>query len=339
MFQTQKIPSTLLKIIAYQIHLPSNHKSIQKIEADIAKSISGYYGEKSIAYYINSIVNKNFEPVQNIYLNIYGRFFEIDALLVNDKFLLITEVKNHRDVVTIDHELGVMVQQGRRGEKTYQDPILQAEKQAQLLDMWLKNNGYDIPIEILAVFTNQNVVVKRPENGKLDSRIIYGYKLNQKYEEISKKYTNHPVLNDRYELINKILDDTRLFNKSLLKNYNLKMNDFMPGVTCPNCDRIGMVREKHKWRCLGCHHTDKYAHIRALKEYFLIFGPEITNKKAREWLGIESRYVAKYLLQQIAHKQVGKGRQTVYILNFDLQKDFNYLLEYNKKQYIEKLAL
>ncbi|SEQ76753.1 nuclease-related domain-containing protein [Piscibacillus halophilus] len=332
MHKEHDIPPRLLRLIAIQRNLVNQHPILTKIEDEIASYSSGYQGELSIDYHINYILDPH-NKLHNLRIPLKNWHFEIDTLLVFEKFMLALEIKNLRGDIYIDHEAGIMKQLHNEEEKVYQSPLVQVEKQVRQLNYWLSQRNYHVPIEPLVVFVNPNVHLKANH-----SRIIYPFILSHKYYEIKAQYQKYDSIKQRSILIDSLIKHTELDNQQILKHFNLTKSDFKPGVICPQCHLKTVIREKYQWLCTACQYKDKHSFISALKEYFLLFGPVISAKEAREWLQINIS-TARYLLKSLKFNQIGKKKYTKYIMDFDLRKDFEYLIEYNKAQYKQKISM
>jgi hypothetical protein len=83
----------------------------------------------------------------------------------------------------------------------------------------------------------------------------------------------------------------------LFKNYGIQRSELLTGVRCPSyTSLLPLIRDKQKWYCPSCHKFSKDAHIKALKDYFLLFDTKITNQQFREFAHLKSSDTAKRLL-------------------------------------------
>ena len=73
-------------------------------------------------------------------------------------------------------------------------------------------------------------------------------------------------------------------------------------------------KEKNKWLCVMCNYTSMSAHFSALNDYILLIGDSITNRKARDFLQLESPYVAKRILLGANPDVFGNKSKRVYTL-------------------------
>lgn len=103
-------------------------------------------------------------------------------------------------------------------------------------------------------------------------------------------------------------------SRDLLEYYNLSTEELIKGVFCPVCARLPMKRQKKQWYCLSCGHYSKVAHDTARNDYLLLVSDFITNRKAREFLKVESRDVMKRLLINGGYPLLGKKKNSRYPL-------------------------
>lgn len=95
---------------------------------------------------------------------------------------------------------------------------------------------------------------------------------------------------------------------------NLPVNDFTAGVQCDRCGAFKMDRIYGTWFCKTCGHTSKEAHIAAIRDYFLLFGPEINNLQLRKFLQIDSPDLATRILTSMNLHTTGTTKNRNYFL-------------------------
>lgn len=324
----------LLKLLAVKRQIIPEHKVTSLLEEQIARYSSGYYGEVSIDYHLKYILEK-LPKLSNIRLKLNGIYFEIDTILLCEKFILLLQVKNVAGRISVDHHVGQMVQNYKGELTSYQDPILQVEKHARLLSNWLKQKGLRVPIETLVVFTNKNAIIEHGSQ-QLDKRVISGYKLSHAYYQLKKQYKNQPSISNRMQIFQELKRNNQVYDMNLLEELELSESDLAPGGVCPNCFRKRMIYYRSVFTCQFCHTKSTTIIEEVLKDYFLIFGPEITADTLSKWLNIDS-ITASRILRKHAFKTKGGRRYRTYILDYDYRTDFEYLLDYNKKMYLNKI--
>ncbi len=93
------------------------------------------------------------------------------------------------------------------------------------------------------------------------------------------------------------------------------VNALQRAVYCENCGYFGMEKLKRTWFCRRCQHQCMYAHIQALKDYYMLVGHTITNRECRTFLMLECKHVTKRLLQETIRSCCNSGKLTKYDLS------------------------
>ncbi|KQL51182.1 hypothetical protein AN964_19460 [Heyndrickxia shackletonii] len=78
-----------------------------------------------------------------------------------------------------------------------------------------------------------------------------------------------------------------------------------------------MEKTRRKWNCPQCGHFSKIALTETLKDFYLLFQPNITNKEAREFLQISSESTIRRLLLDLGIPNSGTTKGSIYVLPFD----------------------
>ncbi|WP_217586443.1 nuclease-related domain-containing protein [Lentibacillus saliphilus] len=288
----------------------------QRLADRLHRERSGYLGEKSLDYYFNLLKITDFPTLHGLRLHHNNHFFQIDSLFLLPNFYLIVEVKNHTGVITYQSDLGQMVRELESGKlERFKDPLLQASVQRHHLSDFLKiNNLPTAPIHTLIVFSNSNVILQLDQ--PLTTDIILAEGLLKRVPSLQKSYKEEHVSMSELRKLGKFLanahqpDQTRIIDKLQIRRSQIK-----DGVWCPECSNEIMNQVKSHWRCPSCNMRNKTVLLNALNEYSLLFGPEITNKEARKFLGVTSENIMKHLFRKTQFKAVGKNRGRKYIIH------------------------
>ncbi|SFE04472.1 hypothetical protein SAMN05216238_107182 [Lentibacillus persicus] len=102
-----------------------------------------------------------------------------------------------------------------------------------------------------------------------------------------------------------------------MNQFNVNDNELIKGVLCPDCGVGPMQWKSGKWWCDLCDCTSKTAHRGALMDYALLVGEHINNRKARDFLQLESIHTAKRLLQKEHFQEFGKTSGRRYKIDVD----------------------
>lgn len=203
----------------------------------------------------------------------------------------------------------------------YEDPLLQAELQIYQLRDWLKKHQFpDMPLEHLVVMINQNCILKFDGYTIAEQfRVCRGRQVLPRIDTISNQH-GPDVLNPA--MIRKL---SRLLIKNdtepsfdIEKIYKISRAGLRNGVFCPDCKCLGMSYHHGSWFCPRCKCQSRDAHLPALRDYFLLWGPEITNRQFRDFLCIDSVHKASKMLKKLNLPSIGTKKQRVYQLSFNI---------------------
>lgn len=296
-----------------------------RIRQEALNYYSGYKGELSLDYYLKFINDQSNLILHDLRLPYIKSYYQIDTLMMIQTFFLILEVKNHANFIRFDHKNGVMYQ----GDKKYEDPVGQAQAQVHQLKSSLHKLGIrDMPVKFLVVFTNPKAILSEEK----DERVIYSHQLLQKFEELSNEnqtsFIQMPQLN---AIANQLITQNKPLQSDMFKQLGILPQNLKLGVICPSCQHLHMIRKHGHWFCPKCQIKSHTAHLRSLFEYQLLFNSQITNRQFRKLCNIESIKTASRLLMSSGLPHIGEHRHRIYHLNYNLQQDGRYLLDYFDK--------
>lgn len=326
--KTHEIPIPLLQLACLKKRVHSSHPQLPIIVDDHAIYQSGYRGELAFNYYLKAIDHDDTSILNGLRV-VGSNPFQMDNLILNPYFFTVAEVKNFSGTIEFDHEFGQMTQHSNGRTRSFKDPINQVDTQIFHLQNWLMQHGYSaIPIVALVIFVSNNVHLSRTDSHDVDPRIIRPGKFIEKYQELKQKYTKR-VLSDQ-----QLLNLSRFLKKhhrplqlDVLKKYHLTTKDIKPGAPCPECYYLPTVRLHGRWSCPKCHWIGKDAHHLAFKDFQLLYKDTITNCEARWMLQVDDPQVVSKILKREGFKYDGKFKDRVYTLEFDYQKDYDYLMK------------
>jgi len=136
----------------------------------------------------------------------------------------------------------------------------------------MTHNVSPMPIEYLVVFSRNSTILKtNPGNEHIFEHMIYAEYLEGKIAQIAAKYQN-PVLKGKAinKLTDYLLSERIPAYPEILKTFSIPKTDIKPGVQCPICKAIPMIRVSAAWYCSWCKSYSKDAHIQAVRDYFLL---------------------------------------------------------------------
>ncbi|WP_057912055.1 NERD domain-containing protein [Peribacillus muralis] len=316
----RKVPLTILKLRILARRLPSNHPKMSSIINDLKKREAGYKGECSIDFPLSFLEPKSHFIFHDLRLQDQSRFFQMDTLIVTKKFALIIEVKNITGMIYFDHHFNQLIRTKDGVESAFPDPLIQVSRQESQLQNWFLEYGFPaLPILSLIVISNPQTIIRTsPENRRLHDKVIHRDALSAKIKQLEKSMTK-TILDDKT-----LKKAVRVINKqhieadfSILERYKLTGSDLIKGMVCDNCNSHQLFRRQGTWICNQCGLASKDAHIQALRDYFYLIGPTITNRQLRDFLNIPSASTATRVLQSLNLTSSGVNKGRVYSLFFD----------------------
>ena len=285
----------------------------QTLDQQLRKELSGYFGEKSLLYYLDIADYKDALILFGSRFPLDGYYFQIDCLYLTTRFALIIEVKNHRGEIFFN-EAGQMLQTWDGQTKPYQNPVNQVDEQRLKFRKLLLQLGFDdLPIHTMVAFTNQNVILNLAQ--PCQTRMV-SEKVPNRLRQIHHQHKK--VIYSQQKLMQLALNLKQLHTPreiSILEKYNIAQSMIRSGVQCSNCNEFGMIRQIGTWYCPRCQQFNQDAHLKALADYALIHSPLITNKEARKQLNITSRGIANRLLKNKNIRQTNTTSHAKYDLS------------------------
>ncbi|WP_026691581.1 nuclease-related domain-containing protein [Alteribacter aurantiacus] len=313
-------PNILFQYEALLPRLRESYPNKPAILSDYKRILAGYYGEKSLQYYLSRSPSANYQKFHSIRLSINGNYFQMDFLLIAPEKIFILEVKNIAGTLKIQPSLQQVEWTNTQGiTKILPDFVIQAESQKTQLNEWLnKHCPSNKPIETLVIIANQScqLVIPKEEQGhpSLDSIIRSPY-LPAKLDSLSKTNTNvKPHQNPKLQ--QQILTQDCPQTLNILKNYDLSDSDLISGFRCTCCSEGFFVRWNRKWKCYSCEVVKKTSEIvhPLLMDFRHLHGPLITNYQFRRFASVTSSSQAYKTLRSLNLPTIGTKKSTTYNL-------------------------
>lgn len=210
-------------------------------------------------------------------------------------------MKNYEGTITFDTNLKQLIRQNNKKESGFKYPITQAEHIKYELMKWLDYRGFSgLPIYYFIAIAETSTIMKVHGDAEQIAEVIshveeIPFKLIRKNEQLKGRVTQNNQL--KHKMISKIMRECEDFSFDVLTKFNVKKNEIITGVQCINCKVFGMNYYYGKWTCSYCQASCGDAHIRALDEYFLLFGNSITNEEARNFLHVTCRFQTTRILK------------------------------------------
>jgi hypothetical protein len=311
------IPRILQQYQALERRIPTNHPKIPLIQENIRKRLAGYKGECAIDYPLSFLPEKQYSILHDNRLQVNGRFFQIDSILLSNMFILLMDVKNMAGKLYFDPRFKQLIQTIDGEEKAFSDPLIQKMYHEEQFTQWLiKNKLPAAPILSLVVVSSPYTIIQTAsENRNLHQIVIHHEYLPYKIKQFEEKFTR-PFLTEkeRRKIGQQLIKQHTPLDVPILENLQITKDELLPGVHCPNCGRLFMKRGYGKWICSYCQHTDKDAHVFSLQDYALLISPTITNREMQDFLLCPSESICKKLLRNMELQSMGENKGRVYVL-------------------------
>jgi hypothetical protein len=317
------IPRRLLFSKAILGRLPPNHPVIPLIEEDIRRREAGFIGEQRLDNLLTKLPEKELHIFQGLHLpNEDGSYFQMDTFIYNSSHGLDIEVKNMNNELIIDRKAGQMIQKLETKQIGYEDPLLQAQLQLRQFREWLIRHKLPyFPLEPLVMMSNPNCILRFDNDPVAQYRICRGRQVLYRIEEFEGKYKKEIMTPELMKKLKKLLlkEDFEPFFE-IERIFKISRTEIRCGVHCPvqECRHLGMIYHQGVWVCPRCRHKSWDAFLPALRDYFLFYGPEITNQQFRRFLRIGSVHVASKMLRNLGLPSIGEKKYRVYQLPFDI---------------------
>ena len=290
--------------------LPESHPLTETIEKKIGMKTAGIRGESKLAK-----VFENYTFLDEIYilhdLSFYstGRA-QIDCLIITPNFALILEVKNIAGEMSFLMGTGQISRVLENGQiDHFESPMVQIDRNSDLLFDLFRLKEIHMPILGAVVLSNSTQKVNVQPN---QYPVLF---LGEIPSFIKRQIKNQTLIepNQAKVIAEMLVNEHQPFNPfPICKRWHVDTSCLKKGVFCTKCSEGMMKRHFGRWVCEECFHRDSYAHIQAIKEWFMLVEGEISNKKCREFLGVQSRQLVTRMLKEMNIIVEGTGKKTKY---------------------------
>jgi hypothetical protein len=308
----REYPREIMILEAIVRRLPPDDLKKAEFEKKLYRKRAGYNGEKTLDYFLAQVDHSEMVILHDLRIPINDTHFQMDTLIITPNFFLIIDSKNYAGTLIFLPEFNQLIRIQNDIEEGFSDPILQTKIQANQLKTFLvKHHITPPPIEYLVAISNKQAIIKNPTNDKeVSYRVFRSSNVAFKIPPFYQKHTQSTLSKND---IKKIARHLIKANEPLIpdpKSMNLPFDKMVRGVQCPACETFGMDYHQGKWTCRVCGHKSADAHIQALRDYFLLYGPSITSKQFREFMKVGSPSTAKRLLacMDLTFLGTNKGR-------------------------------
>ena len=288
-----------------------------ELDGIYGRESAGYHGEKQLDYYLQLSDLKDSYSLAGLRMKGEEYHFQIDRLLLTPSICFLIESKNLKGKLHLN-EQGQLIQDTSEKEIVYDNPYTQVKLQEKQLKQVLKQLGYsNLSIHPLVVFTNRNAILDL--GGTPD--LITAQQLTLRIDHLLKNREPTFTTSQIKKLASQLLRKHTLRKVNLIERLKISLAAIQTGVFCSHCAVGIMERVYATWVCHTCNRADRRAHIEALVDYATLFGPLITNKTARYFLGVDSHDTVYRLLTKLELPTSGNGKATQYNLEKIIKSD------------------
>lgn len=308
--RNRTIPLPLQKLDAAIPRLSPCHSSFPGMKKDAAKRQRGYTGEMKVDYHLDNL-SRMYTILQDVYLLVFGKNFQIDSLIIGNHSIFINETKNCIGTITFNTLLKQLIRDDGTIESGLEYPITQVENQQFHLQSWLvRNKLAGTPINCLVAIAEPSTIVKVEGSKEEIAKVVaHGAGIPKMIMGMDQELGRQGAkkLQD-YQIGKLILRACREFDLDVMKEYGLRRSDILPGVICPDCRMRGMKRVHSGWKCSKCGCHSRNAHLKTISDYLLLISNTITNNECSRFLGLKSRNTATRILKNSGLAYYEKGR-------------------------------
>jgi rubredoxin len=309
---------TLKGLIAAQGRLATQHPIVHVLSARQASVEAGIGGEERVA----EVLRRYTFPFKN---NIFHDLslssdssFQIDHFIKTPYFGVILETKNISGTLEFKDDPPQLIRTKEDRERnSFESPVVQLERNCELLSAWLKERSIHLPLYGAVVLAYPKQVVAVPPG---NTRLLFPNMIPSfiKSLPMQEEKLNSAAFN---WLSAELLNSHRPFiPRPICESYSIPFSDIKPGVRCGTCGKLGMIKIPRSWHCPFCEVNDNMAHVKSLEEWFLIFKRSITNRECREFLLIDDISTAKRVLQSMELISKGTFKDRIYLMDFNHKK-------------------
>ncbi|MET3574624.1 nuclease-related domain-containing protein [Bhargavaea ullalensis] len=297
-------------------------KSDEKRE-DVIKQLknhrAGKAGEERVMDVVRSVrLPEECEVLVDLNLPLAsGWKFQIDIMIVMPSGLLVLESKQIGGRLRFSSwpaTLNKLDDEGRI-TLTMDCPVAQLEDQKGNLTQLLDRQGLLVPINGAVVFANHPIIEQIPPNVPViklrELRRMLRYWLSQE------RTTSAGQIQEIARFLRGLHKPYLAF--PLRQRFNMTSESIYLKPMCKTCEVPLDKPSERTWICPKCRKPDPEANIRTLLIYFLLGHCTITVNQCMELLSIKSRTYARSLIGLFAVRKIGKGRATVYELDYERQ--------------------
>ncbi|MEH7011122.1 nuclease-related domain-containing protein [Neobacillus niacini] len=304
---------TLKGLIFAQSRITMNHPIISVLASKQSIIEAGIGGEQRVA----EVLQKYRFPFKN---NIFHDLslssdsnFQIDHLIKTPYYGVVLETKNLAGSLEFRDNPPQLIQRREDGQiKYYESPVVQLERNIELLTAWLSERNIHLPLygAIVLAYPKQHVEIPPANATLLFPNMIPPFIKSLPQQGTRLDYSSFNRLSSG------LLKSHQIYiPKPVCESYQIPLIHIKPGVRCETCGKLGMIKVPRTWHCPFCKVNNHLAHQGTLVEWFLVVKKSITNTECRDFLHVDI-HTATRILQNMQLQSKGTFRNRTYFMDF-----------------------
>lgn len=299
------------KVEALYYRLSPAHPRFQEVKKELAKCNAGLEGEKRLFYFLSEI-NESYRILHDIRLPSANgtTHVQIDTIVICPSIIFLFEVKHISGTLLFNRYTNQMTR--NRNDQVFGDPITQVQRQEHFFAEWLPK---PMPILSVVVLSHPQAKVEfQPVDSPDRAYVLYPTDIRQRMEG---KINGLPAMltkKETFEFAKRLAAAHKPFDQDIFHVFHIQPSDLLPGIHCPKCGTLTVIKVKRHWECSRCQLLSKTAPIQALHDYTLLVGTAITNQQLRRFLNVESRSVSEKLLRKCREDSIGTTKGFIHMM-------------------------
>lgn len=303
-------------LAALERRLGKGNENRHRIKERIYKVEAGYNGECQYDKYLIEFKPRYPHAIlHDVTLNFNSTYFQMDSILITPSFIVISEVKNIAEKIVVKAKPLQFIKEYPSGQRVaLRNPITEVERKIHFLENWLEKRDYKVPVRGLIAFAYNNEM-QIEETPGMDIMFTYDVPAHLRSIPIQQEILGEQQIR---KLADEILNGHREYNPfPLVKRYDINPAEIIPGVICKECGNYKMKWKNRKWRCFSCGYMGAEDYKAAIEDWCYLIKDTMSNQEFRNFVQLECRHAAKYLLGKAPTKLVGHGRNAYYEIQMD----------------------
>jgi len=237
----------LALIILFAIVLPSVIKLFKP-------RIKGFFGEKSITFFLSRLDSKKYKVINNLMINVNGSIAQIDHVVISNFGIFIIETKNYKGFITGNEYGDYWTQTIYKYKEKFYNPIKQNYGHIQAIKAILKEfqNIIYYPIVVFTMEADLKVTA--------DTDVVYYTHLIETIKKYQKENISDVLRDKIYTYLNTQNITDKNSKKEHIKNIQEKKNDIENKIKsniCPKCGSWLVIRNGKYGIFKGCSNYPK----------------------------------------------------------------------------------